>query len=215
MDATKELSGAARRARERKGLRQEDVAAQLQQMGINISANAYAKFEGGNRAGKFDEVAAIAQVLELDLTAITKSVKRDIVGLIEQQAERNYKASERRLERARHKFTEDAQALSAARDLLRGLAGERVEVSLSAANFAQLTLSRIASDMPGDLVGFFEALGDSGNIREAIESFEAKSEGDLEADGLRIQRGGHDELNAALGEALKRAVPTLVFPDDE
>lgn len=211
MDATEQLRIAARRARERKNMRQEDVAAELKQIGVDITSNAYAKFEGGARAGKFDEVAAIAQVLELDLTAITRSVQRDVMPLIVSNAEQRYRSAEQMLERARAEFTEAAQGMSATQDLKRAVDGEAVESVLTASEFARITLLDLAVEMPDDVVAFFESLGDEGEVHSAIEQYQLSPKSELKWSGNRMHHGGRAGLLEALSDALARVLPNLKF----
>lgn len=211
MDAAEQLRIVAKRARERKNMRQEDVAAELKQMGIDITSNAYAKFEGGTRGGKFDEVAAIAQVLELDLTAITRSIKRDVVAMALRRAENNYARSERMLENSRQRFEDSAQALNATRDLSKALGGEVVNVRMSAEDFAAATLLSTARLSLPDTIDFVESLGDDGTFRKVAEGYDARTYGDEDSN---VHLGGHDDLAQGLADAFKKYVPALRFPDE-
>lgn len=207
MNASEQLRIAAKRARERKNLRQEDVAELLRQAGTNITANGYAKFEGGTRAGKFDEVAAIAQVLELDLTGITRSVKRDVTGWAGRTARRRYEQAERSLERAKQKFAEAAQSLTATDDLKRALAGEVIHVRLNAVDFARASLIDMAKTSPIDVAEFFDDLGDEGRFRSAAEGWDTRNPADSPT-------STDDDLVEAIADALRRTVPGLRFPDE-
>lgn len=171
MDASEKLRSAAKRARERKDMRQEDVAAALKQIGIDITSNAYAKFEGGTRAGKFDEVAAIAQVLEIDLNAIARSTTIDVEDWITQSAEVHFSNAELSLEEARGEFEDAARDRKLTVDLISALNGKPVTVRGWRSEFVGRTLGDAITEIPEDLADYFESRGDTGEVRNAIGDY--------------------------------------------
>lgn len=219
MDASEQLRLAAKRARERKDLRQEDVAAQLQQLGINITSNAYAKFEGGTRGGKFDEVSAIAQVLELDLNAIARSGGIDVEDWLTRTAEANFKNAEEALEEARDEFEDFARYRRLTADMLSALSGEAVQIRGPKRDFVGRVLGQAIREIPDDLADFFESRGDDGEVRAAITEYNSAAAAGRErrragAPGLSLRPENAQKCWDRIAAVLEKIAPGLEFPDD-
>jgi transcriptional regulator with XRE-family HTH domain len=220
MEATERFRIAAKRARERKEMRQEDVAAQLANFGVNITPNAYAKFEGGTRAGKFDEVAAIAQVLDIDLNAIASNSGVKVEEWLAANAENNFAIAEEELQDARESFENRARERRFTHDFLAALGGNSVEVRSTPDDFVQKVFGSAALNISDHLGDFFETLGDGGKATKALADFNMRLETARErrkANGRGLVVPTIDDsrlLWDRIAEALSVVLPNLHFRDE-